>query len=251
MSGASRSPEGGAPSFGDDVAPRDRRAIHPAGRFITFEGIDGAGKSTHLGRCAQWLRNHGIAVVVTREPGGTELGEAIRGWFLHQPTDAQTEALLAFAARSDHLNRLVRPALDAGEWVLCDRFTDSTVAYQGAGRGLGAHRVEQLEQWLHPDLQPDRTYLFDLDPAQAAMRRSKARAADRFEAEDIAFFTRVRGGYQARMAAEAAASGGGGRAPGLHCRMVVIDAAGDPEAIWRQLEEDLAMCHQLWEGEHR
>src|SRR5690606_4538652 len=117
------------------------------GRFITFEGIDGAGKSTHLSRCAQWLRDHGIAVVVTREPGGTELGEAIRDWFLHQPTDARTEALLAFAARSDHLERLVRPALAAGEWVVCDRFTDSTVAYQGAGRGLGADRVEQLEQW--------------------------------------------------------------------------------------------------------
>lgn len=221
------------------------------GRFITFEGIDGAGKSTHLSRCAQWLRDHGIAVVVTREPGGTELGEAIRDWFLHQPTDARTEALLAFAARSDHLERLVRPALAAGEWVVCDRFTDSTVAYQGAGRGLGADRVEQLEQWLHPDLRPDRTYLFDLDPAEAARRRASARAADRFEAEDIAFFTRVRAGYQARMAAEAAPTVPGGGARGLHRRMLAIDASGEPEAIWRQLEEDLDFCRQLWTSDAR
>ena len=216
------------------------------GRFITFEGIDGAGKSTHLGRCAQWLRDRGIAVVVTREPGGTELGEAIRDWFLHQPTDPRTEALLAFAARSDHLERLVRPALAAGEWVVCDRFTDSTVAYQGAGRGLGAERVEQLEQWLHPDLQPDRTYLFDLEPAEAARRRSKARAADRFEAEDIAFFGRVRDGYRARMAAEGTAAGTGRGTAGLHRRMIALDATGDPETIWRQLEEDLALCLQAW-----
>lgn len=226
------------------------------GRFITFEGIDGAGKSTHLTRCAQWLRDQGIAVVVTREPGGTELGEAIRDWFLHQPTDPQTEALLAFAARSDHLHRLVRPALAAGQWVVCDRFTDSTVAYQGAGRGLGAARVEALEQWLHADLQPDRTYLFDLDPAEAARRRARARAADRFEAEDIAFFRRVRDGYLARLAADGGAAtqgatagteaGAAGGAPRRHRRMVTIDATGDPEAIWRQLEQDLALCRDLW-----
>src|SRR5690606_26680470 len=162
-----------------------------SGRFITFEGIDGAGKSTHLQRCAELLRERGIEVVVTREPGGTPLAEQVRDWFLNQDTDADTEALLAFAARSDHLTRLIRPALAAGKWVVCDRFTDSTVAYQGAGRRLGAARVEQLEQWLHPDLQPDRTFLFDLEPEEAARRRAKARAADRFEAEDVAFFQRV------------------------------------------------------------
>jgi dTMP kinase len=222
------------------------------GRLITFEGIDGAGKSTHLTRCARWLRERGIAVVVTREPGGTDLGEAIREWFLHRSTDARTEALLAFAARSDHLHRLIRPALAAGQWVVCDRFTDSTVAYQGAGRGLGTATVEQLEQWLHPDLRPDRTYLFDLEPAEAARRRSKARAADRFEAEDIAFFERVRSGYHARMAAEAAAQAAGWGAPGTHRRMLAVDASQDPEAIWRVLEQDLSTCCDLWaEGGNR
>jgi dTMP kinase len=207
------------------------------GRFITFEGIDGAGKSTHLPRCAQWLRDRNIPVLVTREPGGTELAESIRGWFLSHPTDAQTETLLAFAARSDHLNRLIRPALAAGQWVVCDRFTDSTVAYQGGGRGLGADRVEQLEQWLHPDLQPDRTYLFDIHPAEAARRRAKARAADRFEAEDVAFFERVRLGYRARVEGELR----DGRR-----RMVSLDAGQTPAQIWKVLEDDLTTCCKRW-----
>lgn len=210
------------------------------GRFISFEGIDGAGKSTHLPACAQFIRDRGFAVLLTREPGGTELAEAIRNWFLHCPADPQTEALLAFAARSDHLARSIRPALAAGQWAVCDRFTDSTVAYQGGGRGIGIERVEQLEQWLHPDLQPDRTYLFDLDPEQAARRRAMARAADRFEAEDVAFFERVRRAYQARVAADVRQHGAG------HGRIVVIDAGRSPADIWKTLEEDLISCCSNW-----
>jgi dTMP kinase len=205
-----------------------------SGRFITFEGIDGAGKSTHLPRYAQELRQRGIAVLTAREPGGTELAELIRGWFLHHSTDPQTEALLAFAARGDHLTRSIRPALAAGQWVVCDRFTDSTVAYQGGGRELGTQRIEQLEHWLHPDLQPDRTYFFDLEPEEAARRRAQARAADRFEAEDVAFFQRVRQGYRARVAADA------------RRRILSIDAGQTPEQIWKILEEDLASCCHRW-----
>jgi dTMP kinase len=203
------------------------------GRFITFEGIDGAGKSTHLPRCAQWLRDRGVSVLVTREPGGTDLAELIRDWFLGRATDPQTETLLAFAARSDHLARVIRPALAAGQWVVCDRFTDSTVAYQGAGRELGTARVEQLEQWLHPDLQPDRTYLFDLEPEEAARRRAKARAADRFEAEDVAFFERVRQGYRGRLDRDR-------KQPAGQRRLVALDAARTPDEIWKSLEEDLS-----------
>ena len=209
------------------------------GRFITFEGIDGAGKSTHLPRCAQWLRDRGIAVIVTREPGGTELAERIRDWFLRHPTDPHTETLLAFAARSDHLDRVIRPALAAGQWVVCDRFTDSTVAYQGAGREIGVARVEQLEQWLHPDLQPDRTYLFDLEPEEAARRRARARAADRFEAEDVAFFRRVRQGYQGRLARDQAR-------PAAQRRLLALDAGDAPEGIWKVLEDDLSTHCKSW-----
>ena len=212
------------------------------GRFITFEGIDGAGKSTHLPRCAQWLRERGIRVLVTREPGGTELAELIRDWFLSHPTDPQTEALLAFAARSDHLARLIRPALADGQWVVCDRFTDSTVAYQGSGREMGIARVVQLEQWLHPDLQPDRTYLFDLEPQEAARRRAKARAADRFESEDVDFFQRVRRGYQARVASDLS------QATGRRPRLLTVDAAQSPDTIWKLLEDDLATCCKDWDS---
>ena len=210
------------------------------GRFITFEGIDGAGKSTHLPRCAELLRQRGLEALVTREPGGTELAESIRDWFLHQDTDAETEVLLAFAARSDHLARVIRPALAAGRWVICDRFTDSTVAYQGGGRQLGAARVERLEQWLHPDLQPDRTYLFDLEPEEAARRRAKARAADRFEAEDVAFFQRVRKADQARVASAAPPP------HGQPARILSIDASRGPDETWKLLEEDLVSCCRRW-----
>lgn len=210
-----------------------------SGRFITFEGIDGAGKSSHLPRCAQWLREHGATVVVTREPGGTELAEVMRDWFLTRATDPDTETLLAFAARSDHLTRVIRPALAAGQWVVCDRFTDSTVAYQGAGREIGTARVEQLEAWLHPDLQPDRTYLFDLDPAEAARRRAKARAADRFEAEDVEFFERVRQGYRSRWLRDQTH-------PAATQRIVVIDAFKALDDTWKSIEEDLATHCKHW-----
>jgi dTMP kinase len=210
------------------------------GRLITFEGIDGAGKSTHLPRCAALLRDKGLEVLVTREPGGTELAEQIRDWFLRHDTDADTEVLLAFAARSDHLARIIRPALAAGKWIICDRFTDSTVAYQGGGRQLGKERVEQIERWLHPDLQPDRTYLFDLQPEEAARRRAKARAADRFEAQDAAFFKRVRDAYRARAGTDAASGAAGGP------RILTIDAGGDPAQTWKLLEEDLLTCLGNW-----
>lgn len=177
-------------------------SAHTRGRFITFEGIDGAGKSTHIPWFAEQLRARGQTVILTREPGGTPLAESIRDWVLHQTMSMRTEALLVFAARQDHLDRVIRPALAQGHWVLCDRFTDSTVAYQGGGRGLAIQDISRLEQWVHPDLQPDCTLLFDLDPQEAAVRRAAARDADRFEAEDIAFFARVRAAYLDRQSAD-------------------------------------------------
>lgn len=140
------------------------------GRFVTFEGIDGAGKSTHVDWYVERLRARGIDVVLTREPGGSELAETLRELLLRRKMGMQAELLLMFAARSDHLERLIRPALAAGQWVVCDRFTDSTWAYQGSGRGAPAERIAWLEAWVHDDLQPDRSYLFDLAPELAAQR---------------------------------------------------------------------------------
>ncbi len=196
------------------------------GRLITFEGIDGAGKSTHIEPVAAHLRRRDRQVLVTREPGGTVLAEALRHWLLHEDMSARTEALLAFAARSDHLERQIEPALAAGSWVLCDRFCDSTVAYQGGGRGLGAAAVEALERWTLVDFAPDRTYLFDLDPAEAARRRARVREADRFEAETVAFFERVRDGYRRRMAQ-------------MPDRFVLVDASEAPGAIAATLASDI------------
>ncbi len=173
-----------------------------SGRFISFEGIDGAGKSTHVDWCADWLRARGLEVVLTREPGGTPLAEQLRALLLSEPMSIDTETLLVFAARNEHLAQSIRPALARGAWVVCDRFTDSTYAYQGGGRGVSTQRIATLEAWVHADLQPHRSYLFDLPPEVAAQRRAAARAADRFEAEDLAFFERVRGAYQARQAAD-------------------------------------------------
>jgi dTMP kinase len=172
-----------------------------SGRFITFEGIDGAGKSTHIDMLAQRLRDLGAEVVCTREPGGTELAEQLRELILHRPMDVLTETLLVFAARRDHVQRVIAPALARGASVVCDRFTDATFAYQGGGRGFDTGVLSRLEDWVHGDLQPDLTLWLDLPAETAAMRRAKARAADRFEAEDVAFFERVRAGYAARMAA--------------------------------------------------
>ncbi len=178
------------------------------GRFISFEGIDGAGKSSHIEALAAALRARGDTVLVTREPGGTPLAEQLRSLFLQLPMDALTEALLVFAGRRDHLRTVIQPALAAGTVVLCDRFTDATFAYQGSGRGFDAAVLGQLEAWVQADastgrlLQPDQTLWFDLPPAVAAQRRAAARAADRLEREDLAFFERVRAGYARRAAAD-------------------------------------------------
>lgn len=197
------------------------------GRFISFEGIDGAGKSTHLDWYAEQLRQAGREVLLTREPGGTELAEALRALLLGQAMDALTELLLMFAARRDHLERRIRPALASGTWVVCDRFTDSTLAYQGAGRQGPEERIRALAGWVHPDLWPDRTYLFDLPADEALRRRAKARAADRFEAEDLAFFERVRAGYRAQARAEPD-------------RFLVIDASQEIDRIRSVLAADCA-----------
>jgi dTMP kinase len=192
------------------------------GRFITFEGIDGAGKSSHLEPLAAWLRARGHEVIVTREPGGTPLAEALRELLLHRPMDAMSEALLMFAARRDHLREAIEPALAAGRTVLCDRFTDATFAYQGGGRGFDTGILTQLEAWVQQGRQPDLTLWFDLPPATAARRRAAARAADRFEAEDLGFFERVRAGYAQRQQA----------GPG---RFEQLDAGGTPQAVWSSL----------------
>jgi len=174
------------------------------GRFITFEGIDGAGKTTHLDALEQAWKQAGREVVRTREPGGTPLAEKLRGLFLHDAMDPLTEALLVFGARRDHIQTVIRPALARGAWVLCDRFTDATFAYQGGGRGFDLQVLGTLEGWVQEGLQPDLTLLFDLPPVVAAERLSAARQPDRFEAQDQAFFERVRGAYLARQQAQPA-----------------------------------------------
>ena len=174
------------------------------GRFISFEGIDGAGKTTHIDALEQAWRQQGRDVVRTREPGGTPLAEKLRELVLHDSMDPLTEALLVFSARRDHLQQVIRPALARGAWVLCDRFTDATFAYQGGGRGFDLQVLGTLEAWVQEGLQPDLTLLFDLPPAVAAERLSAARQPDRFEAQDQAFFERVRGAYLARQQAQPA-----------------------------------------------
>ena len=171
-------------------------------RFISIEGIDGAGKSTHLAAIAARLQAAGAELVQTREPGGTPLAESLRELVLNQAMDPLTEAMLVFAARRDHVLSVIRPALARGAVVLADRFADSSFAYQGGGRGVPLARLQQLETWACDSLRPDLTLWFDLDPTEAARRRAQARAADRFEAEDLDFFERVRAGYAARAAAE-------------------------------------------------
>lgn len=168
------------------------------GRFITFEGIDGAGKSTQIDVIEATLKARGIDVIRTREPGGTPLGEVIRKELLSVSMDPATETLLFFASRAEHIAQVIRPALERGAWVLSDRFTDATYAYQVGGRGFPAEKVEELERWTHGDLQPDRTVLFDIDPKVAAKRVAQARNLDRFEKENLDFFTRVRNAYLTR-----------------------------------------------------
>jgi dTMP kinase len=168
------------------------------GRFISFEGIDGSGKSTQLRATADALNELGIATVQTREPGGTEVGELLRSLLLKRPMSPLTETLLMFAARIEHIDEVIVPAVSSGKWVLCDRFTDATYAYQCGGRGISSEWIASLASWVHPTLQPDLTVLIDLDPVTAAVRRATDRKTDRFEAEQTAFFERVRATYLER-----------------------------------------------------
>ena len=172
------------------------------GRFITLEGIDGAGKSTHVPWIAARIEEAGHAIVATREPGGTPLGESLRSLILREPMTHDSEALLMFATRREHLDRVIRPALARGDWVLCDRFTDATYAYQGGGHGVDRARIRELEQWIHGDCQPDLTLLFDVPTPVSRARLDEAQAAgrtlDKFEREAGAFFERVRGAYLER-----------------------------------------------------
>ena len=193
-----------------------------SGRFITFEGIDGAGKSTHIAALRAWLEARGHEVLLTREPGGSPLAEQLRELVLHRPMDALSETLLIFAARRDHLRTCIEPALARGATVLCDRFTDATFAYQGGGRGFDLQQLAQLEAWVQQGREPDLTLWFDLSPQLAAERRGAARAPDRFEAQDAAFFARVREGYAQRMA----------QAPQ---RFVRLDASAGRDDVWAQI----------------
>ncbi|HEY3460685.1 MAG TPA: dTMP kinase [Casimicrobiaceae bacterium] len=178
----------------------------PRGRFVTLEGIDGAGKSTHARWIADELARRGRPVVATREPGGTPTGEAIREWLLHRPMTHDSEALLMFAARREHLVQVIEPALGRGDVVLCDRFTDATYAYQGAGHGVSLALIDALARFVHGDCNPDLTLLFDVPSAISRERLTRmhlrGKALDRFERETQAFFERVRQGYLARAAAE-------------------------------------------------
>jgi len=188
------------------------------GRFISFEGIDGAGKSTHIQAVADWFRTRGADVQLSREPGGTPLAETLRDIVLKEPMGSLTELLLMFAGRRDHVETVIKPALAAGKTLLCDRFTDASFAYQGGGRGLPLSVLEPLADWVQEGTEPELTLWFDLPAAQAAARRASAREADRIEQQDLDFFERVRDGYAARAA----------KAPG---RIVRIDASGTVEQV--------------------
>lgn len=195
------------------------------GKFITFEGIDGAGKSSHVEWLAEWLRGRGLVVHVTREPGGTELGEKLRTLLLNEPMHLETETLLMFAARREHLARLIEPALGRGEWVVCDRFSDATFAYQGGGRGLDRAKFLALEHWVHEHVQPNLTLLFDL-PLDVARERIAlaSRVLDRFEQERADFHERVRQAYLER-------------AHQNPSRIQVVDANNSLENIRKSLEQ--------------
>lgn len=168
------------------------------GKFITLEGIDGAGKTTHLEFIAAYLRELGKSVVVTREPGGTPIGEALRELVLAKPMHIETETLLMFAARREHIQQVIAPALAQGQWVLSDRFTDATYAYQGGGRGVAYERLATLEAWVHDGLQPDLTLLFDVPLAVSRDRLARNAHLDRFEQEQQSFFSKVQNAYRER-----------------------------------------------------
>ena len=203
------------------------------GRFITFEGVDGAGTSSQHVWAVEHLRSKGFDVVSTREPGGTPLGEKLRGLLLSDPMHLETEALLMFAARREHIEQVIRPALARGAWVLSDRFTDASFAYQGGGRGLDVKKLEQLEHWVQDGLQPDRTFIFDLPIVEAQQRQAQRQnngagpVPDRFEQEKADFHERVRQAYLERAAS----------APQ---RMRVIDANLPLSAIKKLVEETVA-----------
>ena len=199
----------------------------PQGKFITFEGIDGAGKSTHIEHVAGLLRAQGKHVLTTREPGGTEVGERLRDLLLHHSMHLETEALLMFASRREHLARVIEPALAQGRWVISDRFTDASFAYQGGGRGLDRARLEALEQWVHPHLQPDLTLLFDVPLDVARARLDASRTLDKFEQEKAAFFEGCRNEYLRR-------------ATQFPDRIVVVDSARSVEAIRAHLATIIA-----------
>jgi dTMP kinase len=170
-------------------------------KFITLEGVDGAGKSTHIPTIANFLRDHGREVLITREPGGTPLGEKLRELLLHQPMHPETETMLMFAARREHLEQVIKPALARGVYVISDRFTDATFAYQWGGRGVAAEKIRQLESWVQGDFQPDITLLFDVPVAVSTQRLAGARDPDRFERENTDFFERIRQSYLERASA--------------------------------------------------
>jgi dTMP kinase len=198
-----------------------------AGKFITLEGVDGAGKSTHIPWIAERLRAGGREVVLTREPGGTPLAEKLRALVLAEPMDPLSETLLMFAARADHVRKVIAPALAHGAWVVCDRFTDATLAYQGAGKGVPAERIRQLAQTVHPGLTPDQTLVFDCPYEVSRSRLSNSgRELDRFEAEERAFFDRVRAAYRQLAESE----------PG---RVRLLDGAQAPEQVKVAIEKIL------------
>ncbi|MBZ4193345.1 MAG: dTMP kinase [Candidatus Contendobacter sp.] len=202
------------------------------GRFITIEGSEGAGKTTQLAFMREFLEQSGCPVTLTREPGGTGLGEELRALLLGHRADGMaltTETLLMFAARAEHLERVIRPALAAGQWVLCDRFTDATYAYQGGGRGLPMAQIAVLENWVQGDLRPDLTLLLDLPVTVGLARAGKRGAADRFERETVDFFERVRMTYLdlARQVPE---------------RYRIIDAARSVERVRVEVKSVLAQC---------
>lgn len=210
--------------------PDTTRPKRMRGRFITLEGSEGSGKSTNLAYIHQKLEQNGLDVILTREPGGTPLGEQIRELLLdhrQQSMASDTELLLMFAARAQHLNELILPALEQGRWVLCDRFTDATYAYQGAGRGISPARIATLEQWVQGALRPDLTIFLDL-PVEQGLARAGARSTpDRFEREQVDFFERVRQGYlqQAEQAPD---------------RYRVVDASLPLDAVQAQLDTIIA-----------
>lgn len=199
------------------------------GKFITLEGSEGAGKSTAMQAVQDWAQQSGIEFVVTREPGGTPLAEKIRELLLdknHTAICDDTELLLMFAARAQHLNELIKPSLRSGQWVLCDRFTDATYAYQGGGRGIAHERIAQLEQWVQGELRPDLTLLLDLPVAQGLARAGERGDLDRFEQEKISFFERVRTAYLDRAT----------QFPGQYR---IIDASQSVEVVRQQIHKAL------------